>query len=39
MRCLCAWDNPLRDDGWEVEIKQQEHGASIHHSWKAPADV
>lgn len=35
MRCLRA----LRDNGWEVEIKQKEHGASVHHSWKATADV
>lgn len=39
MRCLHAWDIPLRDNGWKVEIKQKEHGASIHHSQKATADV
>lgn len=38
MRCLRAWDNPLRDNGWEVEIKQKEHSASIHHSGKVTAD-
>lgn len=39
MRCLHAWDIPLRDNGWKVEIKQKEHGASIHHSQTATADV
>lgn len=39
LRCLHAWDIPLRDNGWEVEIKQKDHGASVPHSWKATADV